>query len=411
MDLDTLIRDCDPARKLVIPEADRADARQLRDKPQRSFDRTVGASWIGVAVAVTLAIAVIALVVVGHRQRNPPATPIPAARPIPPAARPLASILGVLRRPQTAADKAAESKLLGGAADRSLVRLAAVTPWGEQVILAPEKARTYDTLALLTAGVLPGGGVSSSGGLTAASIEAGEGRSLEGAGRNFAGGSTGVRLFIVVPDGVAKVVFVLPRQPVPSSVPGGPVYRHPLAVGVPVHNNVAFTQVNRECCDGNLVTRWYAADGQLIRTTGNPTDTNRLVATPKPAPETPRSRAAERNASTPNPVRALPRSGSPDSTFRIQWRLLLTDADYAITASGPIGDGCRGASGINARFGGGPNDVRGQLYGESIRGDRGTAAWCPGTYHLSVTVIDLGSAGALKQHPHPFGTAAFTVKR
>jgi len=41
--------------------------------------------------------------------------------------------------------------------------------------------------------------------------------------------------------------------------------------------------------------------------------------------------------------------------------LLLTDADYAITASGPIGDGCRGASGINARFGGGPNDVRGQL--------------------------------------------------
>jgi len=112
-------------------------------------------------------------------------------------------------------------------------------------------------------------------------IEAGHGWSLEGAGsRGFAGGSTGVRLFIVVPDGVAKVAFVISRG---SGVAGGPVDRHSLSVLVPVHNNVAFVQVNRYCC-GSVVTRWYAADGRLIKVTGNPAASSRMSG-PEPAPE------------------------------------------------------------------------------------------------------------------------------
>ncbi len=36
--------------------------------------------------------------------------------------------------------------------------------------------------------------------------------------------------------------------------------------------------------------------------------------------------------------------------------------------------------------------------------------WCPGTYHLSATIMDLGRAGSLKRPARPFGTATFTVK-
>ena len=407
MDLDTLIREADPARSLIIPKAKQADARQICAGTRHSLGGALNVLWVGVAVTVALAVAVVALAVGGQRHSSTSAAPIPTA------ARPLTSILGVLRRPQTAADRAVESAISKlRAPEPALVRLATVTPWGEHVILAVRQAHPDDTLSVITTGVLAGGGEASSGGLTAGRIEAGRGWSLEGAGRNFAGGSTGVRLFIVVPDGVAKVAFVLPRQPVPSSVPGSPVYRHSLAVSAAVHNNVAFVQIlNRECCDGNLVTRWYAADGQLIKVAGNPADTGRIVRTPKPTPPTPLSRAAGRNPSTPNPVRALPRSGARNSTFTVQWRLLLTDADYRITATGPTGASCRGATDLSTRFGGGPNDVRGQLYGDSIRGGLGTAALCPGTYHLSVTVLDLGSAGTLKHPAHPFGRTTFTVTR
>ena len=37
--------------------------------------------------------------------------------------------------------------------------------------------------------------------------------------------------------------------------------------------------------------------------------------------------------------------------------------------------------------------------------------WCPGTYHVSVTVSDLGRSGNLKHPARPFGTATFTVRR
>jgi len=70
--------------------------------------------------------------------------------------------------------------------------------------------------------------------------------------------------------------------------------------------------------------------------------------------------------------------------------VLLSDADYKITATGPNGANCRGARDLHGIVGGALNDVRGQLYGVTIPGGRG--AWCPGTYQVSVTLYDLGLA-------------------
>lgn len=408
------------------------------------------AALASVAVTIALAIGVIGLLG-GHRLGS---TTRPTA--IPAAARPLFSILGVLRRPQTAADRAAAAEFADqpaaqrGRIERKLVaterrlaavgnraaaarlqrelmrvraqklparapdpqaRLAAVTPWGERVLLVPYRSGRTEQLCTDFIPLGSSGGSGAGCGMTAGAIEAGQGWSLEGAGREFAGGSTGVRLFIVVPDGVAKVAFVLSRD---SGVAGGPVYRHSLPVLAPVHNNVAFVQVNRQCCDGFLVTRWYAPDGRLIKATGNPATSNRVVG-PRPTPETPLSRAAEHNPSTPNPVNVQPSLGGPTTTFKLQWRVLLSDADYKISATGPNRAGCRGASDLNGVDGGGVNDVRGQLYSVTIRpdGNPGNSSdrWCAGTYQVSVTLYDLGLVGGLKHPDRPFGTATFTVRR
>jgi hypothetical protein len=414
-------------------------ARPFRESKRRP-GRIAGGLWGGVSVAVALAVAAIALIAVGH-QRGADGR---SAR-VPPAGQALFSILGVLRRPQTAADRAAALELadqpaaqrrrierrlaakerrlaargvhdvrlerelqrlrgqeLPAARPDTAVRLAAVTPWGERVILVPYRSGRTEELCIES------GSGDGDCGLTAALIKAGGAWSLEGAGRTFAGGSTAVRLFIIVPDGVAKVAFVLPRD---SGVPGGPVYGQSPPVLVPVHNNVAYVQVNRECCAGNLVTRWYGANGRVIKVTGPPTGSR--VSGPRPAPETPLSRAAERNPSTANPVHVAPSAGGPSTAFTISWRALLSDADYQITATGPSRAGCRGASDLSGIVGGGINDVRGRLYGVTIPSDgrpgRGSGGWCPGTYHVSVTLYDLGLAGGLRHADRPFGRATFTV--
>ncbi len=47
-------------------------------------------------------------------------------------------------------------------------------------------------------------------------IEQGRAIGTEGAGRSFAGGSTATRITVVVPDGVAKVKFVIPARRIPD---------------------------------------------------------------------------------------------------------------------------------------------------------------------------------------------------
>jgi hypothetical protein len=404
--------------------------RAADQQPERRRRWIVSASGTVAAASAVLSVGIVVVAIAllhGAPSRRGPST---KSTPVPPAARQLFSILGVLRRPQTAADRAIAPYAPGGS-DPALVRLAAVTPWGERVTLAPYRSGTSEELCIGLVKRPPESptesrrverlarkiglararlrlAVGSGGcGLTAPLIEAGKATSTEGAGREFAGGSTAVRVLVVVPDGVAKVSFVLPRQ---GPVPGGPVYPRSQSVTVPVHDNVAFAQINRECCNGSLAMRWYAGDDRVIKVIGNSDASNRVTG-PKPAPETPLSRAAERNPSTPNPVHVVPNSGGPNMTFEIQWRLLLSDADYRITATGPNGPDCRDARDLNFIVGGGLDDVRGQLYHVTIPALRGQSGWCPGTYKVSVALYDLGLAGGLTHPDRPFGASVFTVRR
>lgn len=367
---------------------------------RRSLGSFTAVMLSGLAVAIALG-ALLALH--GH---EPPARPAPAAHQVVPGRRQLIDILAVLRRPQAKADlrSPAIARLLAhgpelpgmlGTADLSLVRRAAVTPWGSGVFLIPVKpspqSRGAEAISLF---VDSGGGCCA----TAADIERYGETTTEGAGRSFAGGSTQSRLVTVVPDGVRRVVFYFSPQAIPA---GGPVYRQDLEVAAWVHGNIAAVQVPRQCCAGGPAQIWQGADGRVIKRIGNFSPPS---PPPQPGPETALSRAAERNPSTPNRVWVTPTAGGPRTTFSVHFRLLLTDADYKYRI---IGTPCPQYT-FAGGGGGGAGDIRGRIWSESLNNVRGQAL-CPGTYHVSVSVMDLGRYGNLKHPARPFGTATFRV--
>jgi hypothetical protein len=234
----------------------------------------------------------------------------------------------------------------------------------------------------------------------AQSIEAGQGIGTEGGG-----GIRGTRVTVVVPDGVASVRFVFPRQPVPEQF-GAPIYRHSLTLTAPVHDNVVAVQVARQVEAPTFPMIWYAADGHVVKRIGDLAGANRVVPTPQPGPETAQSRAAERDPSTPNRVWVSPSVGGPHTNFMVHFRVLVNGGDYSYRLSGAKCPGITPAGG----GGGGTDDLRGRIWAGIVDAVQGQA-WCPGTYHLSVTIMDLGRHGGLKHPARPFGTATFTVKR
>ena len=340
----------------------------------------------------------------------------------------LTHILGVLRRPQTALDRKTLRQsglsargvlpfLGGGTIDAASARLAATTPWGSRVLLVSTNPPTAkDSAAVrrrfpnmpmsmrersgLILWVDHGGGCCG----TASSIDQAGDLSFRGAGRAFAGGSTAERVYVVVPDGVAKVAFYSPPQSVPA---GGPTYRHGLTITVPVHGNVAAVQWNRECCNPPLMT-WYGADGQVIKRIGNFAAAGHHPRPPQPAPPTALSRAAQRNPATPNRVTVTPATGGASTTFRARFAILINDADYQYSITGPAS--CHTAPSGGIAGGGGPYDIRGRVFTIPLA-PTPPGTWCPGTYKVSVALYDLGRAGGLgRRRPTPFGTTNFTVR-
>ena len=385
----------DPVAVLERELVDAARRRVAPDPSPRVPRRgSLGAFAAVVLSGVAVVVALGALVSLrGHNAAPPPPPRSSAAKPIP-GRQQLIDILGVLRRPQTRDDLPPwVERVLRvtpfGAPDVALIRRVGVTPWGSGVVLIPTKpsarafpARSEEGIDLEVDG---GGGCCA----TAAVIEAYGDMAIDGAGRSFAGGSTQTRFTVLVPDGVATVQFLMPRPPDPVAV---------------VHNNVAAVQVAQGCCTGGVPMIWRAADGHVIRRIGGPTPP--VVAAPHPGPETAQSRAAERDPSTPNRVWVTPAAGGRRTNFKLHFQVLLNDADYSYALSGTR---CPGIT-VNGGDGGGASDVRGRIWSDYVDAVAGQS-WCPGPYHLSATIMDLGRYGNLKHPAHPFGTATFTVSR
>jgi hypothetical protein len=169
-----------------------------------------------------------------------------------------------------------------------------------------------------------------------------------------------------------------------------------------VHDNVAAEQANGNLVGATPVMFWFDTGGHVIRRIGFMAGSYRSFAVSPPGPETAASRAAGRNPSTPNPVWVTPRLGGRHTAFGVHFRVLLNAAGYTYTLTG---GGCHALWGTQ----GAPDDSRGQTWSDAIVPLMGKS-WCPGTYHLSVTVTDLGPTGMLKHPAEPFGTAMFVVR-
>jgi hypothetical protein len=414
------LRDLDPARHVAV-DADQAHALLARINAEisvgRSGPRSTSprarvaqlASVVPAALVLVVCVAVVLLITQVHA-RPPGAALAPGqSRSVGAERRALVDLLGVLRRPQTPSDRRALARAglakagldVFGRIDPGSARLATTTAWGSRVLLVLADRDGQEQLIVSEGHSIGGAG-------TPALIRAGKSVQTQGWGASYAGGSTGIRESVVVPDGVARVTFVLPQTAAGSS--SGPSYATPLRISVKVHGNVAAFEARRPCCEGGAAMVWYAADGQVIKQIGHISAT---VARPLPTatPATAASRAAQHDPATPNPVTVTPVTGGPRTTVRISWRLLLTGAAYAFTPVGPQGADCYGANAIPGGLSGGTSDVRGQTYGETFS-PPGGEIWCPGSYRVSVSVLALGAdRPALRPTPRPFASIRFTITR
>lgn len=388
------------------------------------------------SVLVAVGIATLALAQLGHGGR--PVRPSTAPTAVPSQLRPLYDILGVLRRPQTYADlhtapvvrwlknEPGRPTASLGTPDMRLIRRAAVTPAGS-VFLIPElpltpaaRARVERRLAAQFGGraaghlasrplptglfVLVGnaGGAGGSCCVTASQVRSGG--VMTSGGEQSPNGPGYTNIAVVVPDGVAKVAFLVAAGRRYTS--SGAIVRWPSKrVLVAVHGNAVGVHLDHPCCS-QVAMIWYAADGSALKRIGNPGVLHRPATLPRPAPETPRSRAAERNPATPNPVSVTPAVGSPQTAFALGWVNLLSFADYRFQITGPPSTtGCTGASGLRARIAPlvSQDNLRGRRISAPLAG-AGPRPLCPGTYRAAVAITAQGTTYA------PFGTATFTVR-
>ncbi|MGO9791684.1 MAG: hypothetical protein ACLP8S_19925 [Solirubrobacteraceae bacterium] len=379
------------------------------------------------ATVTVVAIATAALLTLRHHRSVQSAARLGA---VPADAQQLVSKLGVLRRPQTAADLDSRQlqlylarrarnpfTALRGTPIRSLIR-SATTSYGP-VFLVPMMPVTPQTVAQLPAGMRaldhyqlahlsttaelgllgPGGGDCC---LDATDL-ANTGMSL------LTGDPSSTLIVLVVPDGVTNVTVLEPRQ----EYPGGHIYQQALAVSASVHDNVAALEVNRTADDVDTAYMiWYGPAGNIVKRIGDPADLATikppLTRPPQPSPPTVLSRAAQRDPATPNPVWVTPTVGGPSTDFAVSFRALLNRRAYTYRISGPGGPGCHGKTppSTGGDQAGGLDDVRGQIYTNKFApetGDITQTRWCPGTFHVSVSV------SGTRAWP-PFGSATFTVK-
>jgi len=220
-----------------------------------SSARRSRASGVLLALSTAVAIAVVVgamLAFHGHQRSPTHAASLPSSK------ASLVGILGVLRRPQTPADRDLGPVRLtlehfvqphpgSGAAVISGLRLATVTPWGAKVFLVPVRSPrqpsaratgSSESKGLGLAWLSPGAGCCS----TAAGIVAGQAWMSGGSGSlNY--------VLVIVPDGVARVTLAL---------------AHPVTAAV--HGNVAALKVPQPVENlGIHKMTWYGPSGAIVR--------------------------------------------------------------------------------------------------------------------------------------------------
>ncbi|MGO9793433.1 MAG: hypothetical protein ACLP8S_29085 [Solirubrobacteraceae bacterium] len=240
---------------------------------------SVGSVIATISTITAMAIAVLAVVLLDHKGPSPATRPsAPAGASTAASAQPLAQILGVLRRPQTKADRdlgseltsALHSTLLvrGGSPVTSLVRLAAVTPWGGDLFLVPIAPPTRQSMARLPASLRASASralANARQGLTLAVVGERAGgfggccetadQIKDGDGWILGGHGEFVYLLLVVPDGVARVTVLRPRTPNDE---------HPLPLVATVHDNLAAFWLQRPLKTPGEIT-WFGPSGNAIK--------------------------------------------------------------------------------------------------------------------------------------------------
>ena len=129
-----------------------------------------------------------------------------------------------------------------------------------------------------------------------------------------------------------------------------------------------------------------------------------------PAPETPRSRQAERDPSTPNPVTVTPSTGGPHTAFKLAFRALLSGGGYSylIKTDGPPRcqrEAERATGGDGVAIGAAPI-VRGQTISKTLRPP--PHGLCAGGYRIYVA---FSNPEANSVQNFPFAMVHFVVSQ
>lgn len=217
----------------------------------------------------------------------------------------------------------------------------------------------------------------------------------------------------VVPDGIARLSWTWPREFDSQALS----YQPKVTIAATVHDNVAVAAAparfaSSEQIDPETVVR-YAADGRMLARLTNPSNSANVYQgttySSTPGPETPQSRRAERYPATPNRVVIAPNVASASSARQFYFHVLLNNRTYFLRVTGGPHPGCIKPN---------PQDPTGPGYGEvlhpgaeaTVRGDTYLdnsppgIIGCPGTYRLSVSVLNNHNQPYL-----PFGSATFAI--
>jgi hypothetical protein len=371
-----------------------------------------GPAWASRMLAVGLAAVAIAIgvgaVLVLHYGRTAAGPPV-AHGTIPPASRGLVGILGVLRRPQTAADRNLGSDLTRGALIlratvpvMSLARAAGVTVGGRKVVLVPVRPPVGELWP--TPGPAGGGSTglrlalfSGGGGCcsTPAEIEAGQAWSSFGSG-------AGNYVVLVVPDGVARVTIGLTRR-----------------VTVAVHDNVAAFRVPQPVENlGVYPMTWFGPSGKVLKKFAPP---HKVVETVTSAVRVQvRVARSDRYCTTPRDERIELCPKSPHGVIRLggqssQWLVMFSfDAPRSTPAAGrtyyyftvDAPEGCPNAS----QFG---EENQAVTMGQRVVLRAAVDQRCPGRGHGTISLMTARSANHFPGQgvARPVGTFAFVIPR